>query len=100
MFKNFIEDCLTEGVLLEEIDDYVEYWHSNNVNISLEEFLGMNDSEYEDWLIKGDDVIRDVLYCRRHDIDYDRYVRMNRDERIAARSYNLEEVKKYREDGK
>ena len=31
MYKNNIDGCLEEGVLLEEIDDNVKYWHTNDI---------------------------------------------------------------------
>lgn len=99
MYKNFVLDCLEEGLFIDEIDDYVEYWHTNEMNISLCEFLGFTEEEYRDWLIYGNDVVRDILYCRRHTINYNDYINMSTGDKIAARSYNLEEVKKYKKDG-
>ena len=29
MYKNFVLDCLEEGLFVDEIDDYVEYWHTH-----------------------------------------------------------------------
>ena len=99
MYRNFILDCLEEGVFIEEIEDYVEFWHTNETNESLQDFLGFTDEEYRDWLIYGDSIVRDVLYCRRHEISYASYVNMSKGEKIAARSYNLSDVKKYKNDG-
>ena len=100
MYKNFISDSLEEGILIEEIDDYVEYWHTHVREESLREFLGFTEKEYRDWLIYGDSVVRDVLYCRRHNISYDSYIHMSTGEKIAARSYDLDVVKNYKKDGK
>ena len=50
MYKNFVLDCLEEGLFVDEIDDYVEYWHTHETNMSLCEFLGFTDEEYRDWL--------------------------------------------------
>lgn len=46
MYKNFVLDCLEEGLFIDEIDDYVEYWHTHETNMSLCEFLGFTDEEY------------------------------------------------------
>ncbi len=73
MYKNFIADFFDEGLTLEDIDDYVEFWHNNEMSQSLKDFLGLNDYEYEMWLQKGNDVIRDVIYCKRHNLDFKDY---------------------------
>lgn len=99
MYKNFVLDCLSEGVFIEEIDDYVEYWHTHKMDESLREFLGFKEDEYRDWLIYGDNIIRDVLYCRRHNIAYSSYIHMSSGEKIAARSYNLNDVRDYKKNG-
>ncbi|MDE5589224.1 MAG: hypothetical protein K2J60_08815 [Acetatifactor sp.] len=99
MYKNFIIDFLEEGLMLEDIDNYVEYWHNNEVEQSLKDFLGLNDYEYEVWLQAGNDVIRDILYCKRHNLNLRDYYSMTTGDKIAARSYNLEEVKEYKNDG-
>lgn len=99
MYKNFIEDFFEEGLMIEDIDDYVEYWHNNETSCSLKEFLGLDNFEYQIWLQKGNDVIRDILYCRRHNLNLSGYYSMSTGEKIAARSYDLEEVRKYKENG-
>ena len=66
---------------------------------AVEKDYGFTDEEYRDWLIYGNDVVRDILYCRRHSINYHDYINMSSGDKIAARSYNLEEVKKYKKDG-
>ena len=100
MYKNFIADFLDEGLILEDIDDYVEYWHNNEMSQSLKDFLGLNDYEYEAWLQKGNDVIRDVLYCKRQNLNLKDYNGMSKEAKIAARSYDLKDVKEYKKDGK
>lgn len=77
MYKNFVLDCLEEGLFVDEIDGYVEYWHTHETNMSLCEFLGFTDEEYRYWLIYGNDVVRDILYCRRHSINYHDYIKMS-----------------------
>lgn len=47
---NFIDLCLRGEVLLEEIDDWVDEWHSNPQKQKLHEFLGMNLDEYSSWI--------------------------------------------------
>lgn len=93
MYKNFIVDFFEEGLLLEDIDDYVKYWHNNKVEQSLKDFLGLNDYEYEAWLQAGNDVIRDVLFCKRHNLNFRDYHSMTSGDKIAVHSNNSEEVK-------
>lgn len=100
MYKNFISDFLTEGLLIDDVDDYVEYWHNHDVEESLSDFLGLTEYEYEAWMKEGNDILRDVLYCRRHGIDFLDYGGMSTGEKIAARSYNLKEVREYKKNGK
>lgn len=100
MYKNFIIDFFEEGLMIEDIDDYVEYWHNNEMSQSLKDFLGLNNYEYEVWLQEGNDVIRDVLYCKRHNLNLKDYYNMSTGDKIAARSYDLEEVKEYKKDGR
>lgn len=51
-----------DGKLLDKnnIDDCVEYWHKNETGQSLQEFLGLSDSEYEAWLQKGNDILEKI----------------------------------------
>lgn len=101
MYKNFIADVLEEGVMLDEIEDYVEEWHtSDTLEMTLQEFIGLDDYEYEIWLKEGDDILRDILYCRRHGLKLKEYYSMSSGEKIAARSYDLETVKEYKNNGK
>ena len=100
MYKNFVADFFEEGLMIEDIDDYVEYWHNSETEQSLKDFLGLNDYEYEMWMREGNGVIRDILYCRRHNLDLRNYYKMSTGEKIAARSYNLNEIKEYKKDGK
>lgn len=100
MYKNFIIDFFEEGLMLEDIDNYVEYWHNNEMSQSLKDFLGLDDYEYEVWLQEGNEVIRDVLYCKRHNLNLKDYYSMPKDSKIAARSYDLKDVKEYKRNGK
>lgn len=101
MYKNFISDVLEEGVMLDEIEDYVKEWHTSpDDGISLQEFLGLDNFEYEKWLKEGDDILRDVLYCRRHHLNLKDYFEMSSDDKIAARSYDLSTIREYKKNGK
>jgi hypothetical protein len=47
---SFIEQALSGKALIDEIDDFVEAWHSSDDSRSLAEFLGMSDDEYSLWV--------------------------------------------------
>jgi hypothetical protein len=100
MYNNFINDCLNAEAMLEDIDDYIEYWHTHDLDCELEDFLGLTEYESLRWLHEGNDIFRGILYCRRHNIDYKEYEGMTSETRIAARSYKLSEIKQYKDDGK
>lgn len=93
MFENsFIDECIYGITDVEDLDAYVEYWHTHETNKTLREFLGMSPCEYEEWLKYGDKVIRDILRCRVDGVLFQDYKYMTDDERIAARSYSIEEI--------
>ena len=71
--KSFIESCLDDDAALFELDDFIEYWHTHDTDISLKEFIGMTDYEYEQWGKSSDAILRDILYCRQNNIEYSDY---------------------------
>lgn len=101
MFEySFIDGCLYGDTDLDELDDYVDFWHENDTGNTLREFLGMTLFEYAEWLKQGDIVIRDILRCRKDKISYENYQCMSYDQRIAARSYSVEEIEALKNDDK
>lgn len=48
--SNFIQDCILGDALPEEVDDYVDAWHSKDTDVQLHRFLGMTRSEYSLWV--------------------------------------------------
>lgn len=101
MYKSFIEDCLNGDALLDEIDEYVQRWHDDeDIDCDLEDYIGLTEYESEKWLQEGNDILRGVLYCRRYNIDYEDYEAMSDDKRIAARSYNIEDIEQFKNNEK
>lgn len=98
--RDFITGCLYGDVELEDIENYVEYWHTHETNNSLCDFLGMTKYEYTEWLKYGDTVLRDILRCRVDKIAFEQYQYMSSQERIAARSYSIEEIEKLKNEDK
>jgi len=62
--QTFIERYLIEEARPEEIDDYVDTWHSNPDGLELHEFLGMSKEEYELWL-RNPDALPDIARARK-----------------------------------
>ncbi len=91
---NFINECLYGNAEIDEIDDYIDYWHTHDIDMTLREFLGMTKMEYEEWLKNDDSIIRDILRCRTDHIPFENYKTMSSSEKIAARSYSVEEIEK------
>jgi hypothetical protein len=48
--KSFVDLCLEGKVLPDQIDDFVDAWHSAAGDEPLHEYLGMDESEYSLWL--------------------------------------------------
>lgn len=44
---DFISACLYGMCKPDDIDFYVEYWHTHDVDMTLREFLGLSQEEYE-----------------------------------------------------
>lgn len=52
--NNFIDDCLAGKASVSDLDDYIEYWHTHETGNTLQEFLGVTEAEYGQWLKMGD----------------------------------------------
>ena len=62
---NFIDSCLNNSAAPLDVENYVEYWHTHDINCSLREYLGMSAEEYTLWLKRGDGVLADIIRRRR-----------------------------------
>ena len=89
---NFIDRCLYGLTDCEEIDDYVDYWHSHDTQNTLSEFLGMRPEEYEEWAKYGDAVLREILRCRADGKPFRPHEETKEKERIAVRTYSVAEL--------
>ncbi len=98
--QNFIDGCLYGTTEIEELDDYVEYWHTHETDNTLRDFLGMTQYEYGEWLKHGNVILRDILRCRVDNTSFEDFGYMTDEERIAARSYSIEDIEKLRNDEK
>ena len=62
--KNFMTECINKNVSPEDIDDYVDYWHTHETNCTLREFLGLTANEYVMWATHGNDVLYEIIKNR------------------------------------
>ncbi len=72
--KTFIDDCLNGEATLFNLDEYIEYWHTHDTELTLQDFIGMTDYEFEKWGKSSDIIIRDILRCRKDKIDFSTYL--------------------------
>ena len=87
--KSFVQKCLNGEADLLELDEYIEYWHTHDINVTLREYLGLTPSEYTAWASSSDTIFRDILRCRMEGISFEDY-----EQRIAARSFDAEAIAK------
>ena len=96
--ENFVELCLAGHALVEEIDDFVDQWHSGSGKGSLREFLGMSEAEYSLW-ITDPDVLPYVILSRREQRPFVKVVNDNyySSARLAARSDQGQKIRHLKE---
>ena len=61
MVKPFASLLRIGEVNPDDIDDFIDYWHENNVDKSLHEFLGMTKAEFVAWIKGGNYKLYDIL---------------------------------------
>ena len=99
--KSFIDACLAGDAILDDIENYIKYWHENELKLELNEFLGMTPYEYANWIKTGEDMLlRDIIEARNINIPYLQYETMTQTVRLAARSYKKSEVEEIKNNRK
>jgi len=66
--SNFINKCLKGETLLDDVDDFVEKWHTNKDKRPLYKYLGMSRSEYSLW-VADPDVLPYIVTAHKEDRD-------------------------------
>ena len=62
MFEKTYAKALRAGAITyDEIDNYIEYWHTHDTGNSLQDFLGMTKDEFVKYIKYGDRYIFDIL---------------------------------------
>lgn len=88
--ETFVEKCLNGDVLLDEVDEYVETWHTADTDQSLPEFLGMTEEEYNAWVL-DESVLPYILKARKYHQSLERVLEHDV-ERVAARNGSQADV--------
>ena len=65
MGKKFKEMYLKNQVEFEEIDDYVFDWGMSDENLTLREYLGLNEEEEDVWVSVGEDALKELLDAQK-----------------------------------
>ena len=85
----FVDLCIKGVVLTEEIDDFVDSWHSSDSEQALHEFLGMTQEEYAAW-VDGSWVLPYIIIAHRDGIALDELLNKSRELKLAARAADAE----------
>lgn len=94
--KTFIFDCINGDALIDDLDDYIDYWteHSEQLGYSLREHLGMSLKEYG-YFLEDEDYLADIIYAHEHQLDIDDVIREAENSLpMAARAETAGETKK------
>lgn len=65
--SNFIEYCCVGTALPSEINEYIDFWHSNQSSDKLHEYLGMTKEEYARWM-KDPSVLESIIKSRKESL--------------------------------
>lgn len=91
--NNFIQMCISGDALQDEIDEYVEAWHSGKVeNCELHEYLGMTWEEYSIWGTSPS-VIRYIIAARKRGTTLDKELDNQRYALAARAETQFEAIK-------
>lgn len=91
--SSFIEKCVRGDALLEEIDEFVEKWHSSDSALPLHKFLGMTKSEYSLW-VADPAVLPFIVTAHKTGQDVGELLNGTQEVQMAARADGPEKAKK------
>jgi len=61
MFDTFIDKCVRREIQLDRINDYIDYWQHEEIDIQLDEYLGMTKDEYSRWVVNPNEIHNIIL---------------------------------------
>ena len=67
--KPFVMALIAGDVSMEDLDDFVRYWHTHDTGNGLREFLGLTQEEYTQWCHSSSDAtwLHQILAARMED---------------------------------
>jgi hypothetical protein len=48
--SSFKDDFLAGKVMFDDIEEYITHWHNNPSELTLPEYLGLSEQEYQDYV--------------------------------------------------
>jgi hypothetical protein len=63
--KSFMESFMAGDASIDDLSDYIEFWHTHKTGISLREFLGITKDEYDRWAKSDDAIFYEFLRYRQ-----------------------------------
>src|SRR5258708_31974673 len=87
----YLDLALAGRVLMREIDEYGAQWHRVKPSLSLHDYLGMTWDEYAAW-VDNPNMISAIITGRRIGKPFPDVAAAVADQRVSARSSNLEDI--------
>src|SRR5690242_14356352 len=92
--SSFIDLYLDGKVLADDIDDFIDSWHTQSSDINIYDFLGFSEEEYSAWL-RDPDSLPHIACARLKDLPLSTVISTAVAEMpIAARSTNSANVRR------
>ena len=63
----FVEKCLSGSARPEEIEDYVDFWHTGGDNRELYQYLGLTLEEYSRW-VENPSTLDQILGAKKRNL--------------------------------
>lgn len=87
----FLEQCFLGKINVNEVDNFIDCWHNNITDQSLNDFLGMTHEEYALW-VENPDMLIHIVYARRNSISINK---INKPSLILATKGHKGQFRKY-----
>jgi hypothetical protein len=65
MFVDFMTAVMNGDVHIDAVDDYIDAWHNGDSNVSLQDYLGMTDEEFDLFVTTSDGSINEIIKKRK-----------------------------------
>jgi len=72
---NFVQRVVQGKHSVNDFHKSLEIWHSERINCSLKEQLGLTDTEYQLWIESNGILFQDIVYCRKNNLDIRTYLK-------------------------